>query len=84
MMDKALCAYLWDDAPAELHPYINVMRTPQMVWIVPARWQTRARRAMLPPALTTLLDGYAGMAWGLVERFHQEDGTLLLVVYRAP
>jgi hypothetical protein len=83
-MDKALCAYLWDDAPAALREAIVTTHPPHLVWVVPARWLARTRPGLLPPALTALLEGYAGAYWGHVERFHQPDGTLLIACSRLP
>ena len=82
-MDKHLIAYLWDDAPAELKAQVCTRGTPQMLWVVPARWHQRASRGGLPLALATLLGGYAGHPWGRAERFHQPDGSLLIVCYKA-
>lgn len=83
-MDTHLIAYLWDDAPAELQAQVCTTRTPQMLWVVPPQWHQRASRGGLPLALATLLSGYAGHPWGHVERFRQDDGTLLLVIYSRP
>lgn len=82
-MDTPLIAYLWDDAPAELRAQVLTGGTPQMLWVVPSGWRDRAKRGGVPLALVTLLAGYADPAWGRLERFHQPDGSLLIVVYRA-
>lgn len=81
-MDKHLTAYLWDDAPPELRARIHVSprTTPQALLCVPARWGERFA-SLLPPALATLVEGYSPGYWGHVERFHQPDGSLLLVCY---
>lgn len=78
-MDKALIAYLWDDAPAELRAQVLTgPRQPQVLLCVPARWGERFA-SLLPPALATLVEGYSPGYWGHVERFHQPDGSLLIV-----
>ena len=82
-MDKALIAYLWDDAPVELRKRVFTRGTPQMLLIVPARWGQRLP-SLLPPALATLVEGYSPEYWGRVERFHQPDGSLLIVCYSLP
>lgn len=82
-MEKTLHAYLWDDAPAELRALVCTRGTPQMLWVIPPGWLARAKRGGVPMALATLLADYAGPAWGHIERFHQPDGSLLIVGYRA-
>ena len=80
-MDKHLAAYLWDDAPAALRERLPTSRlTPQVLLVVPARWKERYA-SLLPPALATLVEGYSPDYWGHVERFHQPDGSLLIVCY---
>ena len=83
-MDKALIAYLWDDAPPDIQALVQPDTPPQMVWVVPERWFSPKRRGLLPPALTALLGGYAGNYWGRVERFHDGTGTVVIAVWRAP
>lgn len=83
-MDKHLIAYLWDDVPDELRNRIPpYRRPPQVLLLVPARWGERFA-SLLPPALATLVEGYAPPYWGHVERFHQPDGSLLIVCYGRP
>ena len=82
-MDKHLTAYLWDDAPPELRERVFTRGTPQVLLVVPARWGERYA-SLLPPALATLVEGYSPGYWGHVERFHQPDGSLLIVCYSAP
>lgn len=88
-MQKALIAYLWDDAPAELRARVMLHRDrlPQLLCVVPARFLARAERGHLPATLAALTGGtttpWLGdtQAWGYVERFHQTDGSLLIVCY---
>ena len=83
-MDKHLIAYLWDDAPVELKAQVCTRGTPQMLWVVPERWVSRSTRFLFPAAIVALLTGDGGTAWGHLERFHQPDGTVLIVGYRRP
>lgn len=81
-MQKALIAYLWDDVPAGLRARLPAWaRPPQVLLVVPARW---AARRTLPEALASLVAGYAGAYWGQVERFHEPDGSLLIVCHAQP
>ena len=83
-MEKALIAYLWDDAPAALRARVPGQHPPpQVLVVVPARWRERFA-SLLPPALASLVEGYAPPYWGHVERFHQQDGSVLIVCSRAP
>lgn len=83
MDDKHITAYLWDDVPAHLRARILVSRrTPLVLLCVPARWGERFA-SLLPEALATLVEGYSPAYWGHVERFHQPDGSLLIVCSRA-
>lgn len=84
MDEKHLSAYLWDDAPAALRDRVHTRGTPQMLWVVPARWVARADTALLPRMLTNLIRGHVHSEWlGVLESFHQPDGSLLIVCYRA-
>ena len=91
-MDKHLTAYLWDDAPPELRERVMLHRDrlPQMLCVVPARWLARAERGHLPAPLAALTGGidttWLGSVehWGYVERFHQTDGSVLIVIYSRP
>lgn len=83
-LEKALIAYLWDDVPAALRDRLPAgIRKPQVLLVIPARWAERYA-SLLPPALATLLDGYAPDSWGKVERFHQPDGSLLVICSTLP
>lgn len=83
MNEKHLTAYLWDDAPTALKARVaHGTRTPQMLWVVPARFLSRAKRHLLPPAMAPFLEGYTGPLWGYIERWHQSDGSLLIVMFR--
>lgn len=82
-LDKALIAYLWDDAPPQLKESIPTgSPPPQMLMVAPARWGQRAAMEGVPLALATVLGGYAGKPWGRAERFHQPDGSVLIVLYK--
>lgn len=83
-MQKALIAYLWEDAPLALRQRIPPGAHPwQVLLIVPAAWAARYQ-SLLPPALATLCAGYAPDYWGHVERIHQPDGSLLIACYAKP
>jgi hypothetical protein len=83
-MDKALVAYLWDDAPTWMRERIpHSPPPPQVLILVPARWGQRAAMDGLPLALATLVEGYSPPYWGKVERVHQPDGSLIIACSRA-
>ena len=83
-MEKALIAYLWDDAPAALRAGVAGQHPPPQGVVGGPAGITALIASLLPPALASLVEGYAPPYWGHVERFHQQDGSVLIVCSRAP